>query len=261
MNLTIVKIGGNVIDDPKKLNSFLDEFVKLPNPKILVHGGGKEATRMSREMGIETKIINGRRITDRETLDIVTMVYSGLINKRIVSQLQAKGCNAIGLSGADGGSIRAKRRNPEPIDFGYVGDIDSEGIGIDTITTLLSAGMTPVFCPLTHDGKGMLLNCNADTIASSIACAMSTSYPTDLIYCFELPGVLSDINNPKSVVPYITPSMRDSLIESGAISGGMIPKIDNAIMAVAKGVDNVIIKPAEELLEKNAGTTIRLRSC
>lgn len=259
MKLTVVKIGGNVIDDERKLESFLSEFSTLPSPKILVHGGGKEASRLSSAMGIEPNMINGRRVTDKETLNIVTMVYAGLINKRIVSKLQSYGCNAIGLSGCDGNAIKATRRAPHPIDYGFVGDIDIDDVNREFLATLLSAGTIPVICAIMHDGKGTLLNCNADTVASSVAKALSADYETDLIYCFELPGVLADINNPNSIVELITPSMRDSLVDSGVIKGGMIPKIDNAIGAVEGGVKNVVIKPAEKLTVALSGTRIAKR--
>lgn len=259
MKLTIVKIGGNVIDDERKLEAFLSEFSILPSPKILIHGGGKEASRLSSAMGIKPNMIDGRRVTDKETLNIVTMVYAGLINKRIVSKLQANCCNAIGLSGCDGNVIKATKRPPHPIDYGYVGDIDISDVNRAAFAKLLSAGMTLVICAIMHDGNGTLLNCNADTVASSVATALSAEYETDLIYCFELPGVLANIDDPNSIVGLITPSMRDELVDSGVIKGGMIPKIDNAIKAVEGGVRNVVIKPAEQLSVASSGTRIAKR--
>lgn len=258
MNLSIIKIGGNVVDDPSALDTFLRDFTAIPGAKILVHGGGKEATALSRSLGIETTMIEGRRVTDRQTLDVVTMVYAGLINKRIVSRLQSLGCNAIGLSGADGNILSARRRPAKPIDYGYVGDINSSGVNDELISTLINEGLTPVFCPVTHDCNGMLLNCNADSVAAALAKGLAGIYNVNLIYCFELPGVLADINDPKSVVSLITPDDRDSLVEQGVISGGMIPKIDNAIDAVKAGVASVIIRRASQLRVTGSGTTISL---
>ena len=189
--LSVVKIGGNVIEDEKALDVFLTVFSKLEGLKILVHGGGKLATQLATKLGIESKMIDGRRITDAETVDIITMVYGGLANKKIVAQLQAKNTNAIGLSGADGNSIQAHKRPVKEIDYGFVGDIDSVNSGL--LTKLLSADLTPIFCALSHDGAGQLLNTNADTIASEIAIGMASSYETTLYYCFEKKGVLMDI--------------------------------------------------------------------
>lgn len=256
MNLTVVKIGGNVVDNPEALSAFLKDFAAIRGAKILIHGGGKEATRLSQALGIETTMIQGRRVTDAETIGVVTMVYAGLINKRIVSALQALGCDAIGLSGADASAITAKRRNPEPIDYGFVGDITPAGVNVPAIMSFLSQGLTPVFCAITHDGNGTLLNCNADSVAAAVAKAMATECKVELIYCFELDGVLSDINDPSSVVPLITPEERDTLVESGVIAGGMIPKIDNAIEAVKAGVASVVIRRASALLNAEAGTKI-----
>lgn len=253
--VTIVKIGGNVIDNSAALSAFVADFAKLEGPKILVHGGGKEATRLSATLGIETKMIDGRRVTDRETLDVVTMVYAGLINKRIVAMLQAAGCDAIGMCGADGNVIPATRRKPMPVDYGYVGDIDASKINHDLIARLLEAGICPVFCAITHDGAGSLLNSNADSVASSVAIAVSAIAESRLVFCFEKAGVLADVNNPDSVIPLITPGNYASLRGSGAISSGMIPKIDNALLATKSGVKSVIIKHSGDLLA-DSGTTI-----
>ncbi len=253
--VTVVKIGGNVIDNPEALSSFISDFTKLNGPKILVHGGGKEATRLSSALGIETKMIDGRRVTDRETLDIVTMVYAGLINKRIVAMLQAADCNAIGLCGADGDIIPANRRNPLPVDYGFVGDINPDKINAKLINRLLDDDICPVFCAITHDHNGSLLNSNADSVASAIAIAVSSFAPCRLIFCFEKPGVMADINDPQSVIPSITPDNYSSLREDGTINSGMIPKIDNALAATRAGVGSVIIKHAAQLLEAS-GTTI-----
>lgn len=254
--LNIVKIGGNVVDNPEALASFLSDFSRMTGPRILVHGGGKEATRLSGAIGIETKMIQGRRVTDRATLDIVTMVYAGLINKRVVSSLQALGCDAIGLTGADGDVLRATRRSPEPVDYGYVGDISPEGVNHSLISALIGQGLTPVFCAITHDGDGSLLNCNADSVASGLARGLAPYFDVNLTFCFELPGVLADINDPSSVVSKITAADRDSLVERGVISGGMIPKIDNALQSVAAGVRSVAIRQASSLLDPSAGTTV-----
>ena len=253
--IKVAKIGGNVVDNPEALSRFIAEFASLPGKKILVHGGGKEATRMSAKLEIPTTMIEGRRVTTRETLDVVTMVYAGLVNKRIVSMLQAAGCNALGLTGADGNAIKATRRNPVPIDFGYVGDIDPNDVNDSLIASLLDAGITPVFCAITHDGNGTLLNCNADTIASSVAIGASRFAPTDLIYCFEQPGVMEDIERPDSLIPHITPDIYKQLRESGVVNKGMIPKIDNAFAAIGKGVSSVIIKHSDNLTQP-IGTTI-----
>lgn len=254
--VTVVKIGGNVVDNPQALEAFLRDFASMPGLKVLVHGGGKEATRLAKALDIPTTMIDGRRVTDRATLDVVAMVYAGLINKRIVSMLQSMGCDAIGLSGADGNAIRATRRNPEPIDFGYVGDIAPSGVNDELFSALFAQGLTPVVCAIMHDGKGNLLNCNADSVASAVAIGLSQVRPTMLVYCFEKPGVLADVDDDNSLVALITPDNYADLREGGAISGGMIPKIDTALKAVASGVASVVIKSAENL-KKDRGTTIK----
>jgi len=253
--IKVVKIGGNVVDNPEALSRFIADFASLDGKKILVHGGGKEATRMSARMEIPTTMIEGRRVTTRETLDVVTMVYAGLVNKRIVSMLQTAGCNALGLTGADGNVIKATRRKPEPIDYGYVGDIDPNHVNDRFIASLLDMDITPVFCAITHDGNGTLLNCNADTIASSVAIGTSRIEPTELIYCFEQPGVMEDIERPDSLIPHITPSSYADLRSRGIVSKGMIPKIDNAFAAIGKGVTSVTIKHSDNLTNA-VGTTI-----
>lgn len=255
--LKIFKIGGNVVDNPQLLGKFLADFNRVSGDKIIVHGGGKEATRLASALDVPVTMIEGRRVTDRRTLDIVTMVYAGLVNKRVVAALQATGCNAVGLSGADGDAVRAVRRAPEPVDYGYVGDINASSVNVRLLTGLLDSGMTPVLCAITHDGDGSLLNCNADTIASSVAVALSSVRDTELIYCFEQPGVLSDINDKSSVIPLITPDDFPALKESGVISAGMIPKIKNALDAVRKGVRYVTVKSSDDILGCS-GTTVRL---
>lgn len=245
--LNVVKIGGNVIDDEKKLSAFLREFAAISGPKIIVHGGGKEATRLSKELGVRTTMIDGRRVTDRETLDIVTMVYAGLVNKRVVASLQALGCDAVGLTGADGNSIPASRRDPKPVDFGYVGDIEPAAVNIRFISSLIEEDRVPVFCAVCHDREGTLLNCNADSVASAVAIGMSSAFPVRLTYCFEKPGVLRDVNDDDTVIPFISPVEFESLKEDGVIDKGMLPKISNALGAALSGVSEVRICRAEDL--------------
>ena len=205
MTLHIIKIGGNVIDNSENLHNFLKDFAALDGYKILVHGGGKVATQLADTLGIESKLVDGRRITDIETLRVVTMVYGGLINKNIVASLQRVKCNAIGLTGADGNFILAKKRPVKTIDYGFVGDIDEHSINPENLRNLMEAGFVPVFCALTHDGEGQLLNTNADTIASALAVALSKLYETTLIYCFEKKGVLQDIDDEDSLIREIDP--------------------------------------------------------
>ncbi|MFD0940468.1 acetylglutamate kinase [Pedobacter boryungensis] len=251
--LTIIKIGGNVIDNSQNLHQFLLDFTALPGDKILVHGGGKIATELSESLGIEAKMVDGRRITDIETLRIVTMVYAGLINKNMVAQLQAKGCNSIGLTGADGNIIKAKKRPVKEIDYGYVGDLDENSVSSTMLDNLLKAGLTPVLCAITHDGDSQLLNTNADTIASALAIAMASLYETRLIYCFEKKGVLKDVNDDNSVVREIRTGEFEGLKANGTVQGGMIPKLHNAFEAIKKGVSAVYIGKADELSELSDG--------
>jgi acetylglutamate kinase len=246
-SLYIIKIGGNVIDNSENLYHFLKDFERLDGFKILVHGGGKVATQIAEELGIEAKLVDGRRITDIETLRVVTMVYGGLINKNIVAQLQRFGNNAIGLTGADGNFIRAKRRPVKTIDYGFVGDIDDNSINPQNISRLMEAGFTPVFCALTHDGEGQLLNTNADTIASALAVALSSLYETTLIYCFEKKGVLQDIDDEDSLIREINPEHYEELKTRRIIHSGMLPKLDNAFTAISCGVKAVIIGKSDDL--------------
>ena len=255
-NITVVKIGGNVIDNEAALARFVEDFAQLPSPKILIHGGGKLATRLAEKLEVPTTMIEGRRVTDAATLDIVTMVYAGLLNKRIVALLQSEGCNALGLSGADGDVVRAVRRNPEPIDFGFVGDIDASKINTELIRTLLESDITPVFCAITHDGNGSLLNSNADSVASAVAVAASRIAPTSLLFCFEKAGVLRNVDDESSIIDEIRPDNYASLRAEGAINKGMIPKIDNAFAAIDAGVQSVIIKHSDALLQES-GTTVK----
>ncbi len=237
--LSIVKIGGNVIENEIELDQFLLNFSKLEEPKILVHGGGKLATKLATKLGVESKITNGRRITDTKSLEVITMVYGGLTNKNIVAKLQALGTNAIGLSGADGNTIQAHKRPVKEIDFGFVGDID--GINADLIHTLVRSGLSPVFCAISHDGKGQLLNTNADTIASELAIGMSHAYETNLYYCFEKKGVLQDVENDVSVISHINTKSYNDLLRQNIIADGMLPKMQNCFHALQHNVHKVCV--------------------
>ena len=251
--LTIIKIGGNVIDNSEYLYQFLLDFTSLPGDKILVHGGGKIATELGLSLGIEAKMVDGRRITDIGTLRVVTMVYAGLINKNIVAQLQARGCNAMGLTGADGNIIKARKRPVKTVDYGFVGDLDENSVSSATLRRLLKAGLVPVLCAITHDGETQLLNTNADTIASAVAVAMSSLYETQLVYCFEKKGVLKDVNNNESIIREIHANEFEALTADGTVAGGMIPKLHNAFEALKKGVSAVYIGKANELLALEDG--------
>ena len=237
--LTIVKIGGKIIEDETSLHSFLENFALLEGPKILVHGGGQKATEISRDLGIETRLIEGRRVTNSENLDIVIMVYAGLINKKITALLQSNSCDSIGLSGADMNCIVSNKRPTVPLDFGWVGDIVH--INTSAIRLLLEQNITPVFCALTHDGKGQLLNTNADTIAAEIAIGMSNTYETKLIYCFDNQGVLQDVNDKNSIITHIDTNEYAALKANKTIQQGMLPKMENAFNALNNHVAKVII--------------------
>ena len=255
--LYVIKIGGNIIDDERKLSSFLRSFASIGEKKILVHGGGKLATKLAEKMKVEQKLIEGRRITDAETLKIVTMVYAGYVNKNIVAQLQSFECNAMGLCGVDGDIILAHKRKHPAIDFGYVGDVDA--INVPLLKNLLGQNLSLVFAPITHDMGGQLLNTNADTIAQEIAKAMSSEYLVKLIYSFEKAGVLLDADDESTVINSINPRYYKELKEKEKIFAGMIPKLDNAFAALSSGVDQVIIGKAENLealINGKSGTTI-----
>jgi len=261
--ITIVKIGGNIIDNAEKLHQFIKDFAQLKEPKILVHGGGKIATEISKSLGIEAQLIDGRRITDQETLKVVTMVYGGLVNKNIVAKLQVFGCNALGLTGADANLIPARKRPVTTIDYGFVGDIAEGVINSEIIDQFLQSELTLVFAPLTHDGQGNLLNTNADTIASVLAVALAKKYQTQLIYCFEKKGVLAEISDENSVISQINKTQYEKLKADGVIAQGMIPKLDNAFEALQQGVRSVVICHADaigQLAQENstAGTTLIL---
>jgi acetylglutamate kinase len=248
-SLYIIKIGGNVIDNSENLHHFLKDFTALDGYKILVHGGGKVATQLSETLGIEAKLVDGRRITDIQTLRVVTMVYGGLINKNIVAQLQHYGNNAIGLTGADGNLIQTKKRPVKTIDYGFVGDIDESSVDSKGIASLMEAGFTPVFCALTHNGEGQLLNTNADTIASALAVSLSALFETTLIYCFEKKGVLMDVNDDDSIIRAIDPVKYEELKTKQIIHSGMLPKLENAFTAIACGVKAVVIGHSDDLGE------------
>jgi acetylglutamate kinase len=253
----IIKIGGNIIDNEEKFSSFLKEFASVEGKKILVHGGGKLATKLAEQMNVPQQMVEGRRITDAETLKIVTMVYAGLINKTIVARLQANGCNALGLTGADGNVIQAHKRVHSTIDYGFAGDVDS--INSSLLQALLKQNISLVIAPITHDKQGQLLNTNADTIAQEIAKGLSQEFDVNLIYSFEKAGVLLDANDDSSVINKINPASYKELKEKNLVFAGMIPKLDNAFAALNSGVKKVIIGKAEnlyQLLDGTSGTTI-----
>lgn len=247
--LSIIKIGGNIIENKKELTKFLQLFSALDGLKILVHGGGKLATQLADKLGIKSQMVGGRRITDAESLEVITMVYAGLTNKKIVAELQANHCNAIGLSGADGDAIQAHKRPVKEIDYGFAGDIDR--INGVMISKLLDTRLTPVFCAMTHDGKGQLLNTNADTIASELAIGLSEKYETILYYCFEKKGVMMDLADENSVVKYIDTPTYKKLFEDGVISDGMLPKLENCFHALNNNVKQVCLGDME-MLQKDA---------
>lgn len=247
--LKIFKIGGGIIDDTSQLSFFLSELAQVGGKKIVVHGGGKGANELLTTLGMLPNMINGRRITDAATLDVVTMFYAGKTNKQIVALLQQAGVNALGLSGADGNAIQASKRPVGEIDYGFVGDIDEHNVNTLLLQYLLDAALTPVFCAITHDGNGQLLNTNADTIASVLACALAHFYQVELHFCFEKDGVLADVNDDSSVIPQITPTLYADLKASGAIAAGMLPKLDNAFAALNEGISKVIIENALKINE------------
>ena len=257
--LTIVKVGGAVVEDEAQLSLLLRDFIAIEGPKILVHGGGRRATQVASRLGIESKMVDGRRITDAAMLEVVTMVYGGLVNKHIVASLQALGADAIGLTGADAGILLSARRpvkmvNGSPVDFGFVGDV--KRVAAEKIAHFIEAGMIPVIAPLTHDGHGNMLNTNADTMASETAKALASLYEVTLIYAFEKPGVLADADDDSSVIPVITRKDYENYKADGTVSGGMLPKIDNALAAIDAGVSRVIITKSTAI-DGLHGTVIR----
>ena len=268
--LLVIKIGGNVIDNAPALESFLEKFAAIDTKKILVHGGGKIATKIGDQLGIQSNYINGRRVTDAQTIDLVTMVYGGLVNKKIIAKLQSLQCNAIGLTGADANLIPAVKRplvyskpasgdagdEIEAIDFGFVGDVTTNSIGIENLEILLTNNFTLVFAPLTHDGNGQILNTNADTISSSLAIVLSKKYDVRLIYCFEKKGVLENVADVNSIIPLITKEKYAQLKAENKLFDGIFPKIDNALDAIDNGVKEVLIGDAEDLLQNCTLNTI-----
>ena len=264
--LTIVKVGGAVVEDETQLGQLLKDFSAIEGKKVLVHGGGRKATKVAEALGIESKMVGGRRITDADMLRVVTMVYGGLVNKNLVARLQANGVNALGLTGADMDVIRSHKRplksvkmddgTTQMVDFGYVGDVDyADGA---RFAALLDSGITPVVAPLTHDGEGNMLNTNADTMASTVAKALAERYDVTLIFSFEKKGVLSNPDDDDSVIPVITRALYNKYVSDGTISGGMMPKIENALEAVESGVKRVIITLAAAISDDTQGTTIQI---
>lgn len=264
--ITVVKVGGAVVEDPEQLAMLLENFSAIKGKKVLVHGGGRRATKVASQLGIESHMVGGRRITDAEMLSVVTMVYGGLVNKNLVARLQAKGVNALGLTGADMDVIRSHKRplksvkmddgTTQMVDFGYVGDVDyADGA---RFAALLDSGITPVVAPLTHDGEGNMLNTNADTMASTVAKALAERYDVTLIFSFEKKGVLSNPDDDDSVIPVITRASYNKYVSDGTISGGMMPKIENALEAVESGVKRVIITLAAAISDDTQGTTIQI---
>lgn len=251
--LTIIKVGGKVVEEAESLNELLNDFVQLPGLKLLVHGGGRSATKISERLGIETTMVKGRRVTDAETLKVVTMVYAGLVNKTIVASLQARGCNAVGLTGADMDLIRSKKRVGGEVDYGFVGDVVA--VQTEQIAQLIADGVIPVVAPITHDGNGQLLNTNADTMASALATALAAVFEVSLVYCFEKPGVMMDQNDELSVIPMLDKNAFQKLTADGVIVEGMIPKLDNGFAAIDAGVRKVVITNIEGMKGGHLGGT------
>jgi acetylglutamate kinase len=253
--LFVIKVGGNVLDNAAAQQLFLQQFAAVNAKKILVHGGGKIATTIGKQMGLTPNYINGRRITDEATIDLVTMVYGGLVNKKLVAVLQSLHCNAIGLTGADANIIPATKRPVAEIDYGFVGDIKNEEVAVNNLQSFLENNMVPVIAPLTHDGQGQMLNTNADTIASALAVALSTQYDVRLIYCFEKKGVLENIEDESSVIQLINKEKYQQLLEDKKLADGILPKIDNAFAAIDNGVQEVLIGHADDLLQNITADT------
>ena len=255
--LTVIKVGGKIVEEEATLHRLLDDFAAIEGYKVLVHGGGRSATKLAEQLGIESHMVNGRRITDAETLRVVTMVYGGLVNKNIVAGLQARGVNALGLTGADMDVIRSVKRPVKDVDYGFVGDVEQVNAGL--LSELIHKGVVPVMAPLTHDGHGNMLNTNADTIAGETAKALSACFEVTLMYCFEKRGVLRDENDDNSVIAEIAPDEFRQFVDSGVIQGGMIPKLENSFQALQAGVSEVVITQASVIADKREGTHIRLR--
>ena len=252
--LTVIKVGGKIVEEEATLNQLLADFSAIEGYKVLVHGGGRSATKLAAQVGIESKMVNGRRITDAETLKVVTMVYGGLVNKNIVAGLQAKGVNAMGFTGADMNVIRSVKRPVKEVDYGFVGDV--EKVNAELLGSLIRQGVVPVMAPLTHDGQGSMLNTNADTIAGETAKALAELFDVTLVFCFEKKGVLSDENDDDSVIPVITPELFQEYVDKGIIQGGMIPKLENSFSAIDAGVSQVVITLASAI-HQEGGTIIK----
>lgn len=252
--LTVIKVGGKIVEEEDSLKKLLADFSAIEGKKVLVHGGGRSATAIAAQLGIESKMVNGRRITDAETLKVVTMVYAGLVNKTIVARLQALGVNALGLTGADLNYMRSDKRPVKEVDYGFVGDVKE--VNSELLADLISKGVVPVLAPLTHDKQGNMLNTNADTIAGEAAKALSKHFDVTLMYCFEKKGVLMDENDDDSVIPEVTRPLFDQYVENGVIQGGMIPKLENSFEAISAGVTKVVITKASEI-NGNCGTVIK----
>lgn len=251
--VTVVKVGGKIVETPSALQALITAFSQMEGRKVLVHGGGRTATDMAARLGIETQMVGGRRITDADMLAVVTMVYGGLVNKQVVAQLQAAGVNALGLTGADMDVLRSHRRPAGEVDYGFVGDVDrADGARLQM---LIEGGVVPVMAPLTHDGRGQLLNTNADTIAGETAKALAHHFDVTLVYCFEHAGVLKDANDEESLIPTINRASFEALVADGTVSSGMIPKIENCLQAVEQGVARVVITAADAL-GTDSGTVI-----
>ena len=251
--ITVIKVGGKIVEERESLNNLLDRFAAIEGNKVLIHGGGRSATRIAAQLGIESQMVDGRRITDAETLKVVTMVYGGLVNKNIVACLQARGINALGLTGADCNIIKAHKRPVDKVDWGFVGDVErADG---NMLSKLIAQGITPIMAPLTHDGAGNMLNTNADTIAAETAKALAPYFDVTLTYCFEYPGVMRNPDDESSIIPLIDSNSYKQLIADGTVSGGMIPKIDNAFNALQGGVSKVIITRADAI-DGTSGTHI-----
>ena len=252
--LTLVRVGGKIVEEPATLQQLLADFSKIEGNKVLVHGGGRSATAIAAKLGIESQMVNGRRVTDEETLKVVTMVYGGLVNKQIVAGLQAMGVNALGLTGADLNYMRSEKRPVKEVDYGFVGDVKE--VNADILADLIARGVVPVLAPLTHDAKGNMLNTNADTIAGEAAKALATHFEVTLMYCFEKKGVLLSETDDDSVIDVITPQLFEKYVNEGIISGGMIPKLENAFEAINAGVKQVVITRAD-FIHTDAGTKIQ----
>lgn len=252
--MTVIKVGGKIVEEEATLNRLLDDFATIEGHKVLVHGGGRSATKIAAQLGIESKMVNGRRITDSETLKVVTMVYGGLVNKNVVAGLQARGVNALGLTGADMNVMRSVKRPVKEVDYGFVGDV--EKVDASLLSDLIYKGVVPVMAPLTHDGKGHMLNTNADTIAGETAKALAALFDVTLVFCFEKKGVLRDENDDDSVIPLITPAEFKQYVADGIIQGGMIPKLENSFAAIDAGVSEVIITLASAISGEE-GTRIK----